>query len=131
MVSSHLSLFCFFNHHLPNQDYAAQLYSMSVAQETPPICHRSYFLAGIDRFIHSPVDGHLDSHNVFFNTLDSSSLPHYIRESETQPYENTVSFSSGFGSQPIPELMSLRVPKSRAEALAFRIGHCKLPAITL
>ena len=131
MVTSHLSLFCFFNHHLPNQDYAAQLYSMSVAQETPPICHRSYFLAGIDRFIHSPVDGHLDSHDVFFNTLDSSSLPHYIRESETQPYENTVSFSSGFGSQPIPELMSLRVPKSRAEALAFRIGHCKLPAITL
>ena len=82
MVTSHLSLFCFFSHHLPNQYYAAQLYSMSVAQETPTICHRSYFFAGIDRFIHSPVDGHLDSHDVFFNTLDTSSLPHYIRESE-------------------------------------------------
>ena len=83
MVTSLLSLFCFFNRHLPNQDYAAQLYSMSVAQETPTICHSSYFLAGVNRFIHSPVDGHLGSHDViFFNTLDSSSLPHYIRESE-------------------------------------------------
>lgn len=40
----------------------AQLYSMSVAQETPTICHSSYFLAGVNRFIHSPVDGHLGSH---------------------------------------------------------------------
>ena len=82
MVTSLLSPFCFFNLHLPNQDYAAQLYPMSVAQETPSVCHRSYPLVGIDRFIHSPVDGHLGSHNVFFNTLDSMSLPHYIRESE-------------------------------------------------
>jgi len=82
MVTSLLSLFCFFNHCLPNQDHAAQLYPKSVAQETPPVCHRSYFLAGLDRFIRSPVDEHLGSHNVFFNTLDSCSLPHYIRESE-------------------------------------------------
>ena len=38
---------------------------------------------------------------------------------------------SGFGSQQMPELMSLRVPKSRVDALAFGIGHCKLPAIAL
>ena len=82
MVTSLLSLLCFFNCHLPNQDYAIQLYPMSVVQGTPTVCHRSYFLAGIDRLIHSPVDGHLGSHNVFFNTLDSSSLPPYIRESE-------------------------------------------------
>ena len=40
-----LSQFLFFNLLLPNQDYATQLYPVSVAQETPIVDLRSYFLA--------------------------------------------------------------------------------------
>ena len=40
-----LSQFHFFNLLLPNQDYATQLYPVSVAQETPIVDIRSYSLA--------------------------------------------------------------------------------------
>ena len=65
MVTSHLSPFCFFNLHLPNQDYAAQFYPMSIAQD-PPLYDTGHTfrleltdLHQAANFLHSPNSFHL------------------------------------------------------------------------
>ena len=80
--------FHFFSLLLPNQDYATQLYPVSVAQETPIVDIRSYSLAWnwqiylrLQTFLHSPISLHFATHNSPGDTaigLGSSKSPSWL-----------------------------------------------------